>query len=68
MPNISFQGELGAYSHEACTQACPTYEPLPCPTFEDAVAEEAPAEDAAPEATEETADDAGDAESDETKD
>ena len=39
MPNISFQGELGAYSHEACTQACPAHEPLPCPTFEDAVAE-----------------------------
>jgi prephenate dehydratase len=36
--NIAFQGELGANSHIACIQAYPTYEPLPCPTFEDAFA------------------------------
>lgn len=34
---IAFQGELGAYSHQACVDACPEYEPLPCPTFEDAM-------------------------------
>jgi prephenate dehydratase len=39
MKKISFQGELGAYSHEACTQACPDFEPLPCRTFEDAITE-----------------------------
>ena len=33
---IAFQGESGANSHIACIQAYPTYEPLPCPTFEDA--------------------------------
>jgi len=36
---ISFQGEMGANSHIACKQAYPGYEPLPCATFEDAVAE-----------------------------
>ena len=36
--NIAFQGESGANSHIACIQAYPTYEPLPCPTFEDAFA------------------------------
>lgn len=34
---ISFQGELGAYSHEACRAARPDYEAVPCRTFEDAV-------------------------------
>ncbi|PJE30282.1 prephenate dehydratase [Pseudooceanicola antarcticus] len=35
---IAFQGELGAYSHQACVEACPELEPLPCRTFEDAIA------------------------------
>jgi prephenate dehydratase len=35
---IAFQGEPGANSHIACKQAFPGYEPLPCPTFEDAFA------------------------------
>jgi prephenate dehydratase len=35
---ISFQGELGANSHIACDEAYPGYEPVPCPTFEDAFA------------------------------
>src|SRR5271167_2837614 len=35
---IAFQGEPGANSHIACNEAYPTYEPLPCPTFEDAFA------------------------------
>ena len=35
---ISFQGEPGANSHIACDEARPDYEPLPCPTFEDAFA------------------------------
>ena len=35
---IAFQGEPGANSHIACNFAYPTYEPLPCPTFEDAFA------------------------------
>ncbi|ATG47990.1 prephenate dehydratase [Celeribacter ethanolicus] len=34
---IAFQGELGSYSHQACFEARPDYEPLPCPTFEDAM-------------------------------
>ena len=34
---IVFQGELGANSHIACKEAYPDYEPLPCPTFEDAL-------------------------------
>ncbi|MGL5008615.1 MAG: prephenate dehydratase [Paracoccaceae bacterium] len=34
---IAFQGELGAYSHQACAQARPGMEPLPCTTFEDVV-------------------------------
>jgi prephenate dehydratase len=33
---IVFQGELGANSHIACNEAYPGYEPVPCPTFEDA--------------------------------
>jgi len=32
---IAFQGEPGAYSHEACRDARPDYEPMPCRTFED---------------------------------
>jgi prephenate dehydratase len=35
---IAFQGEPGANSHIACNEAYPGYEPLPCPTFEDAFA------------------------------
>ena len=35
---IAFQGEPGANSHIACDEAYPGYEPLPCPTFEDAFA------------------------------
>jgi prephenate dehydratase len=34
---IAFQGELGAYSHQACQQARPGMEPVPCQTFEDVV-------------------------------
>jgi len=34
---IAFQGEPGAYSHEACRKARPEMEPLPCRTFEDAI-------------------------------
>jgi prephenate dehydratase len=36
--HISFQGEPGANSHLACREAYPDYEPMPCPTFEDAFA------------------------------
>jgi prephenate dehydratase len=35
---IAFQGEPGANSHIACLQAYPGYQPLACPTFEDAFA------------------------------
>lgn len=34
---IAFQGDLGAYSHEACLQARPSAEPIPCSTFEDVI-------------------------------
>ena len=34
---IAFQGEPGAYSHEACRDARPDMEPLACRTFEDAI-------------------------------
>lgn len=34
---ISFQGVLGAYSHEACSEAFPGMEGLPCATFEAAI-------------------------------
>lgn len=38
MPNkIAFQGELGAYSHEACQTARPDMDAMPCRTFEDAI-------------------------------
>jgi prephenate dehydratase len=35
---ISYQGEPGANSHVACSQVFPGLEPMPCPTFEDALA------------------------------
>jgi prephenate dehydratase len=35
---ISYQGEPGANSHLACNEAFPGLEPVPCPTFEDALA------------------------------
>ena len=35
---IAFQGAPGAYSDEACRDARPDLEPLPCRTFEDAIA------------------------------
>ena len=34
---IAFQGALGAYSHQACAQSRPDFEPVPCQTFEDVV-------------------------------
>jgi prephenate dehydratase len=34
---ISFQGEPGAYSHQACHEAMPDHEAVPCATFEDAM-------------------------------
>lgn len=34
---IAFQGELGAYGHEACAAARPEFEPLPCATFTGAI-------------------------------
>ena len=36
-PRIAFQGEPGAYSHEACRQARPNHQAIPCRTFEDAI-------------------------------
>ncbi len=36
-PRISYQGEPGANSHIACSEVYPDSEPLPCPTFEDAI-------------------------------
>jgi prephenate dehydratase len=35
---IAFQGELGAYSHQACRETYADMEALPCRTFEDAIA------------------------------
>ena len=35
---ISYQGEQGANSHIACNEMFPDLEPMPCPTFEDALA------------------------------
>ncbi|MGF1649622.1 MAG: prephenate dehydratase [Hyphomicrobiaceae bacterium] len=35
---ISYQGEPGANSHVACLEAFPRLDPIPCPTFEDALA------------------------------
>ncbi|MBP1806515.1 prephenate dehydratase [Rubellimicrobium aerolatum] len=37
MPRIAFQGEVGAYGHQACLEARPGFDPLPCPTFDDAI-------------------------------
>ncbi|WP_372604401.1 prephenate dehydratase [Actibacterium sp.] len=34
---IAFQGEPGAYSHQACHEARPDMEALPCKTFEDVI-------------------------------
>ncbi len=34
---IAFQGELGAYSHQACVEARPGFEVVPCRTFEDVI-------------------------------
>ena len=34
---ISFQGALGAYSHQACINAMPHLTPLPCADFESAI-------------------------------
>ena len=34
---IAFQGELGAYGHEACVTARPDFDPLPCTTFDAAI-------------------------------
>ena len=34
---IAFQGEPGAYSHQACLDTHPEMDPLPCRTFEDAI-------------------------------
>lgn len=35
---VAYQGEPGANSHLACIEACPSLEPLACPTFEDTLA------------------------------
>ncbi|MBL4813100.1 MAG: prephenate dehydratase [Rhodobacteraceae bacterium] len=35
--HIAFQGELGAYGHQACFETYPNMTPLPCPSFEDAI-------------------------------
>lgn len=35
---IAFQGELGAYGHQACADTRPEYTPLPCATFHDTMA------------------------------
>jgi len=35
---IAFQGERGAYSHQACVETFPGMEALPCRTFEDTIA------------------------------
>ena len=37
MKQISFQGDLGAYSHIACLETFPSHQVLPCKTFEDAL-------------------------------
>jgi prephenate dehydratase len=34
---IAFQGEMGAYGHQACAETRPDYAPLPCPTFTAAI-------------------------------
>ena len=35
---IAFQGEEGAFSHQACSEVFPQMIPVPCPTFEEAIA------------------------------
>ena len=35
---IAFQGEPGAYSHEACIAARPGLDPMPCESFEEVIA------------------------------
>ncbi|MEM6679859.1 MAG: prephenate dehydratase [Pseudomonadota bacterium] len=35
---IAFQGEIGAFSHQACREVFPDMDAVPCPTFEDAFA------------------------------
>ena len=37
MTTIAFQGELGAYSHEACISARPNCQALPCKSFEEVI-------------------------------
>lgn len=37
MGKIAFQGEPGAYSHEACRNARPDMEPVPCQSFEETI-------------------------------
>ena len=34
---ISFQGELGAYGHQACVEMFPDLDAIPCRSFEDAI-------------------------------
>ena len=34
---IAFQGELGAYSHQACRQSRPEMQAVPCPSFEEVI-------------------------------
>ena len=34
---ISFQGELGSYSHQACLDLYCNHDVVPCPTFESAI-------------------------------
>ncbi|MEM6727448.1 MAG: prephenate dehydratase [Pseudomonadota bacterium] len=38
LKHIAFQGELGAYGHQACLTVRPSHAPLPCATFEDVIA------------------------------
>ena len=35
--HIAFQGELGAYSHQACRQSRPDMVAVPCPSFEEVI-------------------------------
>jgi prephenate dehydratase len=44
MKKVVFQGEPGANSHLASREAYPDYQPVPCPTFEDAFAQVASGE------------------------
>jgi len=37
-PRVAFQGDLGAYSHEAALNARPDAYPVPCATFDDVIA------------------------------